>query len=120
MYMYIYQIKSLLLSHDHSTCALVSEILESVLQTMQKTIYIQTVHTYRLIQNTMCRIHTHILSTHSVLLDIRTVINTHYTQYVHIINTIVCEKRCNRLYIGRIRNVMDVCWVSCMVSSGSR
>ncbi len=30
------QIKSLLLSHHHSTCALVSEILESVLQTVQK------------------------------------------------------------------------------------
>ncbi len=34
--------KSLLLSHHHSTSALVSEILESVLQTVQKnkTIYI--------------------------------------------------------------------------------
>ncbi len=32
----INQIKSLLLSHHHSTCALVSEILESVLQTVQK------------------------------------------------------------------------------------
>ncbi len=30
------QIKSLLLSHHHSTCALVSEILESMLQTVQK------------------------------------------------------------------------------------
>ncbi len=29
-----FQIKSLLLSHHHSTCALVSEILESVLQTV--------------------------------------------------------------------------------------
>ncbi len=36
------QIKSLLLSHHHNTSALVSEILESVLQTVQKnkTIYI--------------------------------------------------------------------------------
>ncbi len=32
----INQIKSLVLSHHHSTCALVSEILESVLQTVQK------------------------------------------------------------------------------------
>ncbi len=32
----IYQIKSLLLSHHHSTSALVSEILMSVLQTVQK------------------------------------------------------------------------------------
>ncbi len=30
------KIKSLLLSHHHRTCALVSEILESVLQTVQK------------------------------------------------------------------------------------
>ncbi len=30
------QIKSLLLSHHHSTYALVSEIIESVLQTVQK------------------------------------------------------------------------------------
>ncbi len=39
---YSNQIKSLLLSHHHSTSALVSEILESVLQTVQKnkTIYI--------------------------------------------------------------------------------
>ncbi len=56
---------------------------------------------------TMCKIH--ILSTHSVLLDILTVINTHYTPYVHILHyvhiyTIIC-------------NVMDVHW---MVSSGSR
>ncbi len=33
---FINQIKSLLLSHHHSTCALMSEILESVLQTVQK------------------------------------------------------------------------------------
>ncbi len=77
--------KSLLLSHHHSTSALVSEILMSVLQTVQKnnnsnlhmdSTYLQTV------QKTMCKIH--ILSTHSVLLDICTVINTHYTPYVHI------------------------------------
>ncbi len=43
------QIKSLLLSHHHSISALVSEILTSVLQTVQKnktTIYIWTVHIY--------------------------------------------------------------------------
>ncbi len=115
------QIKSLLLSHHHSTSALVSEILMSVLQTVQKnnrqftygqtvqknnrqftygqtvqkkqqTIYIwtdsakkqqqftygQTVQknnsnlhmdsTYlQTVQKTMCKIHIHILSTHSVL-----------------------------------------------------
>ncbi len=64
------QIKSLLLSHHHSTSAMVSEILTSVLQTVQKkqdnnlhmdSTYLQTV------QKTMCKIHIHILSTHSVL-----------------------------------------------------
>ncbi len=92
------QIKLLLLSHHHSTCALVSEILESVLQTVQKQFTYNesqqlnnciqlgdTVHTYRLIQKTVCRIHIHIVSTHSVLLDILTVINTHSTQYVQIL-----------------------------------
>ncbi len=66
----IKKIKSLLLSHHHSTSALVSEILKSVLQTVQKnnnnslhmdSTYLQSV------QKTMCKIHIHILSTHSVL-----------------------------------------------------
>ncbi len=91
------QIKSLLLSHHHSTSALVIEVLMSVLQTMQKkqlqAIYIWTdsakkttnnlhmdrqckkknnnLHmdsTYlQTVQKTMCKIHIHILSTHSVL-----------------------------------------------------
>ncbi len=37
---------------------------------------------------TVCKIHIHIVSTHSVLLDIFTVINTHSTQYVHILHYI--------------------------------
>ncbi len=74
------QIKSLLLSHHHSTYALVSEILESVLQTVQKQF---TYRQYILTQKTMCRIHIHIVSTHSVVLA---VISTHYTQNVHILN----------------------------------
>ncbi len=49
------QIKSLLLSHHHSTCALVSEILESMLQTVQKqfidSTYLQT-YTEDNVQNT--------------------------------------------------------------------
>ncbi len=73
------KIKSLLLSHHHSTCALVSEILESVLQTVQKQF---TYRQYILTQKTMCRMYIHIVSTHSVLLDILAVINTHYTQNV--------------------------------------
>ncbi len=63
----------------------------------------------------MCRIHIHVLSTHSVLLDILTVINTLYTLYVHILHyvyiythTIVCGKKMQQIYIGRIRYVMDV------------
>ncbi len=44
---YCDQIKSRLLSHHHSTCALVSEILESVLQTVQKQFtYRQYIQTY--------------------------------------------------------------------------
>ncbi len=59
------------------------------------------------------KIHIHILSSHSVLLDILTVINTHYTQYVHILHYVHIYthnnmRRCNRLYISRICNVMDV------------
>ncbi len=39
------QIKSLLLSHHHSTSALVSEILESMLQTVQKNnLHIDSTH----------------------------------------------------------------------------
>ncbi len=53
----------------------------------------------------MCRIHKHILSTHSVLLDILTVINIHYTPYVHILHYVHIYthsnmRRCNRLYIS--------------------
>ncbi len=70
------QIKSLLLSHHHSTSALVSEILMSVLQTVQKNnrqftygqtvqkttaIYIWTVHIYRLYRR-QCAKYTYIYS----------------------------------------------------------
>ncbi len=118
---YEYQIKSLLFSHHHSTCALVSEILESVLQAVQKQ-FTYRQYILRLIQKTMCRIHIHTVSTHSVLLDILTVINTHSTQYVHILHYVHIYthnnmRGCNRLYISQICNVMDVRW---MVYSGSR
>ncbi len=89
------QIKSLLLSHHHSTSALVSEILMSVLQTVQKNnrqftygqtvqktalehlqcsrqckkkataIYIWTVHIYRLYRR-QCAKYTYIYSVHIV------------------------------------------------------
>ncbi len=62
------QIKSLLLSHHHSTSALVSEILTSVLQTVQENNHLHMDSTYlQTVQKTMCKIHIHILSTHSVL-----------------------------------------------------
>ncbi len=69
---YQIKIKSLLLSHHHSTSALVSEILMSVLQTVQKTkqkqkttIYIWTVHIYRLYRR-QCAKYTYIYSVHIV------------------------------------------------------
>ncbi len=81
------QIKSLLLSHHRSTSALVSEILTSVLQTVQKKLIkkitygqyeftdcteddVQNTHTYT--QYTQCTIKTYL------------VIDPHYTLYVHI------------------------------------
>ncbi len=99
--------------------------------------YLQTV------QKTMCRIHIHILSTHSVLLDILSyqlhIIHRMYTFYImYTLYIVVCEgakdytlysifvqqyrlvvqqivvQRCNRLFIC---NVVDV---HCMVSSDSR
>ncbi len=75
------QIKSLLLSHHHSTSALVSEILMSVLQTVQKTtIYIWTVHIYRLYRR-QCAKYTYIY-TYIYYKDILN-FQTHYTPYGH-------------------------------------
>ncbi len=91
-YVHIYtsnQIKSLLLSHHHSTSALVSEILTSVLQTVQKnktTIYLWTVHIYRLYRR-QCAKYTYIYSVHTVYYkDILRYqcTNTHYTPYLHV------------------------------------
>ncbi len=103
------QIKSLLLSHHHSTSALVSEILMSVLQTVQKktkkttTIYIWTVHIYRLYRR-QCAKYTYIYSVHTVYYkDILRYqcTNTHYTPYLHvcIMSTSMHSNmwRCNRL-----------------------
>ncbi len=73
----------------------------------------------------MCRIDLHILSTHSVLLDILTVINTDHTPYVlilHFVHIYIYTthnnmQRDSRLYMSRICNVMDAHW---MLSTGSR
>ncbi len=90
---YLLHITSLLLSHHHSTSALVSEILTSVLQTVQKktkkqntTIYIWTVHIYRLYRR-QCAKCTYIYSVHTVYYkDILSYqyTNTHYTPYIHV------------------------------------
>ncbi len=85
------QFKSLLLSHHHSTCALVSEILESVLQTVQKQFtcrqYILTDLTRR-----QCAKYTYIYSVHTVYYLRHTynyqytlcTVCTHFTLCTHI------------------------------------
>ncbi len=72
----------------HITSALVSEILTSVLQTVQKKIIIKNnLHmdsTYlQTVQKTMCKIHTYSQYTQCTI-KTYLVINTHYTPYVHI------------------------------------
>ncbi len=78
------QIKSLLLSHHHSTSALVSEILTSVLQTVQKNNNLHMDSTFTdctedNVQNT----HTNTQYTQCII-KTYLVINTHYIPYVHI------------------------------------
>ncbi len=85
------QIKSRLLSHHHSTCALMSEILESVLHTVQKQLtyrqyhYIQTYtydnvqYKYTYTQYTQCTIR----HTYSYQYTLYTVC-THSTLCTHI------------------------------------
>ncbi len=82
-----HQIKSLLLPHHHSTSALVSEILTSVLQTVQKkTIYIWTVRIYRLTEDNVQNTHTYTPYTQCTI-KTYLVIDTHYTPYVLIRKT---------------------------------
>ncbi len=99
------QIKSLLLPHHHSTCALVSEILESVLQTVQKQFTYRQYILTDLSRKTMCRIHIHILSTHSVLFKTYLQLSIHvmhrmYRFYImyRYIHTIVCEKKLQQIW----------------------
>ncbi len=79
--------KSLLLSYHHSTCALVSEILESVLQTVQKQFTYRQYILTDLSRKTMCRIHIHVLSTNSVLLDM---LSNQYTLYTICTHSTLC------------------------------
>ncbi len=80
------QIKSLLLSHHHSTSALVSEILESVLQTVQKK---QTKQfTYRQYIFTDCT-EDNVQNTHTYTQYTQCTIKTYLvtnTPYVHILH----------------------------------
>ncbi len=58
----------------------------------------------------MCKIHIHIVSTHSVLLDILTII---YTQYVHIYiytHTLTCEGAADFTQAGYAMSWMCVAW----------
>ncbi len=65
------------------------------------------IHTYRLIQKTMCRIHIHILCTHSVLLrhtysyqyTLYTVCTHFYILYTYI-HTIICEGAADYTFAG--------------------
>ncbi len=59
------QIKSLLLSHHHNTCALVSEILESVLQTVQKQ-FTYRQYTLTDLSRKQCAEYAYIYSVHTV------------------------------------------------------
>ncbi len=118
------QIKSLLLSHHHSTCALVSEILESMHQPVQRQFtnrqYILT-DLYR----RQCAECTYIYSVHTVYFLRHTysyqytlcTVCTHSTLCTHTVYTHNNMRKCSRFYIGRIRNVMGLRW---MVSSGCR
>ncbi len=78
------QIKSLLLSHHHSTSALVSEILTSVLQTVQKFFFLHMDSTYLQTYRRQCAKYTYIYSVHMVYYETYLVIDTHYTLYVHV------------------------------------
>ncbi len=59
-------LKSLLLSHHHSTCALMSEILESVLHTVQKQLTYRQYHYLLTDLYRQCAIYTYIYSVHTV------------------------------------------------------
>ncbi len=92
--------KSLLLSHHHSTCALVSEILESVLQTVQKnylhidSTYLQTYTEY-----------TYIYSVHTVYYkDILSYQYTLYTVCTHLY-IVICEGATDYTLYNRLYNV---------------
>ncbi len=90
------QIKSLLLSHHHSTCALVSEILESVLQT------VQNIFTYRQyiltdLYRRQCAEYTYIYSVHTVNY-LRHTYSYQYTLYTLCTYSTLCTHIYTQLY----------------------
>ncbi len=85
--------------------ALVSEILSSVLQTVQKnktTIYIWTVHIYRLYRR-QCAKYTYIYSVHTVYYETYFVTNAP----IHIIHRIYTSALCPHLCIVICEGVTD-------------
>ncbi len=117
------QIKSLLLSHHHSTSALVSEILESVLQTVQKKqnkkqftyrqyIFtdctednVQNTHTYT--QYTQCTIKTYLVTNTPYV---------HILHYVHIFSLRILTKVKMHYNICRFLVTSEIGGLSCFKS----
>ncbi len=101
--------KSLLLSHHHSTCALVTEIIEIVLQTVQKQLTYRQYH-YILtdLYRWQCAIYTYIYSVHTVYY--RHTYSYQYTLYTVCTHSTLCThihthnnmQMCSRLYISWI------------------
>ncbi len=103
----LYPIKSLLLSHHHSTCALVSEILESVLQTVQKQFTYRQYH-YILTDDNVQYTHKYTQYTQCTIRHTYSYQYTLHTPYVHILHYVHIYthnnmQRCSRLYISWIR-----------------
>ncbi len=101
------EIKSLLSSHHHSTCALMSEILESVLDTVQKQLTYRQYH-YLLTDDNVQYTHTY---TQYTQCTVRHTYSYQYTLYTVCTHSTLCThiythsnmQRCSRLYISWIR-----------------
>ncbi len=102
------QIKSLLLSHHHSTCALMSEILESVLHTVPKQLTYRQYHYLQTYTDNVQYTHTY---TQYTQCTVRHTYSYQYTLYTVCIHSTLCThiyihsnmQRCSRLYISWIR-----------------
>ncbi len=88
--------KSLLLSHHHSSCALVSEILESVLQTVLKQ-FTHGQYIFTEFYRWQCAIYTYIYSVHTVYYYTYLQLSRHIIHHMYIfyimytyIHTIIC------------------------------